>query len=248
MSELRELAEEIATDRSAPKTSDFEDARLRDELLRQKRLIDAEREELRAQAVALGEERVAFDAARDEHAREQALAALAVVEVATEEEGDVSLAELAAPVEEAPGSTTPPRKAQPQHQHRYAPHSPSPMSPHAGASPRRTPQRKHVVAKRRGPKTPLARLVLERAARSSDGGRSSSGSSGSGKNPFGGKDSVLGESRRPNAPTEAAPRKVSGSKSSLTAPTAATLARSQAKLAASGPVPPREAKASRAWR
>ncbi|TXT13634.1 hypothetical protein VHUM_01001 [Vanrija humicola] len=253
--EAKKVVEEMAklnVGASVPKTTDFEDARLRDELLRQKRLLDAEREELRAQAVALSEERVAFDAARDAHAREQALVA---VEVTTETGGEVTeltLAELAAPVEEpesappAAVSTTPPRKTA---QHRYAPHSPSPMSPHAGASPRRTPQRKHVVAKRRGPKTPLARLVLERAARSSEGGRSSSSSGSSSKNPFG-RDSVLGESRRPNAPSEQhAQRKVSGSKSSLTAPTAATLARSQAKLAASGAAP-REAKASasRAWR
>ncbi|KAL1411024.1 hypothetical protein Q8F55_001969 [Vanrija albida] len=248
--EAKKAVEEMArlnVGAAVPKTTDFEDARLRDELVRQKRLLDAERDELRAQAVALGEERVAFDAARDAHAKEQA--ALVVVTATESQDEALTLAELAAPVEEpapAPpaGSTTPPRQ-----KHAYAAHFPSPMSPHAGASPRRTPQRQHAVAKRRGPKTPLARLVLERAHRSSAGGRSSSGSSSSsGKNPFG-KDAVLGESRRANAaPGPPAPRKVSGSKSSLTAPTAATLARSQAKLAASGPAPPREAKASRAWR
>lgn len=54
----------MLADSSVPSTTDFEDSRLRDELVRQKRVLDAERTALRDEGVRLQEERMAFEAER----------------------------------------------------------------------------------------------------------------------------------------------------------------------------------------
>lgn len=95
-------------DPSVPSTTDFEDSRLREELVRQKRVLDAERASLRDEAVRLQEERLAFEAEREAQrvraeaeAAEAALAAEAAEAAATESEAEAARAAKAA--EEAQG-------------------------------------------------------------------------------------------------------------------------------------------------
>lgn len=220
-------------DKSVPSTTDFEDSRLRDELVRQKRVLDSERESLRERTMRMIEERMALDAAKAafEADRQAAIAAA------------VSEAQLSAQAESSSSSSEPltPTK------HRAA--SPSLLSPHARRSPKPLHgPHAHVAVRRRAvPRTPLSRLVLERAVLERDRSRKVSGSKSSQNGHPGGTRPArpLGESVRDNSSATAdetqsrekgvdktpPERRQSGDKpkSSLMAGTAASAARSKAE-------------------
>jgi hypothetical protein len=151
-----------------PSTTDFADARLREELVRQKRQLDDERTTLRDRDMRLTEDRMLLDAELAAFAadRDAAIAAAVATALAATEEAKASTA----------AQNSPP--SSPKHRHR--PVSPSPMSP-LRRTPGKSHAHQHVAVRRRvAPRTPLSRLVLERATLDRDRRKVSGSSLGEG--------------------------------------------------------------------
>ena len=177
-----------------PSTTDFADTRLRDELVRQKRLLDAERESMRERSVQMNEERMALEADRAAFEADRAAAIAAAVAAAQAQAAAEAEAEAAAAAAQQPSS--PPRSPR---KHRHIPPSPSPLSPHK-PHPHRTPGKPgvHVAVRRKPPRTPLSRLVLERAVLDRDRRKLSGSSSGGSTRGVGAKLAASAkEARRP---------------------------------------------------
>lgn len=143
----------VLADSSVPSTTDFADTRLRDELVRQKRELDAEREALRERDVRFNEERMELDAAKAAFAADKEAAVAAALAAHAEETAKAAAAAEAEARAREDAVPLPPRSPK----HRHHPASPSPLSPH------RSPAKIAAGARRRPPRTPLSRLVLERA-------------------------------------------------------------------------------------
>lgn len=196
-----------------PSTTDFADDRLREELVRQKRVLDAERDALRDEAMRLQEAKVAFEAAAEAAKAEAAAEAVAAEAAASAARTSISSSDFSLPTDM--DNQVPPLFSTPA---KHRPVAPSPLSLAASGSPKRSP----VKVKRRGPRTPLSRLVLERQHRKSieavprkvsrkvSGGRSVS-------------DVLVEGGKKGNTDRGSPPRK------SLTAATAASLAKSHKK-------------------
>lgn len=227
------------TDLRVPSTTDFADERLRDELIRQKRELDAQRDALRDETVRLQEAKIAFEAeaARREAEKAEATAA-AEAEAQIESQAapeaprqSISTSDFSLPSDLHPQLFSTPAK--------HRPASPSPLSLAASGSPKRSPIRQF---KRKGPRTPLSRLVLERQHRRSTEAavprkvsRKVSGGS-TGRNVSG--DVLTEGGKKGNAAAERSPPR-----KGLTAATAASLARSQKK-----PEAVMKSNAARTWR
>ncbi|EJT50384.1 hypothetical protein A1Q1_00362 [Trichosporon asahii var. asahii CBS 2479] len=140
--EAQKVVEEMARTNAAasvPSTTDFADQKLRDELVRQKRLLDAERDELTRAQLSVAEERLGLEEARrtfEERRAEEIERAMREREAEREEEAKRK-ADEDSDDDEPVG-----------HEHR--PSKPSPLSPH----------RKRHVKKR--PRPSLQRLVVEK--------------------------------------------------------------------------------------
>ncbi|CAK9784519.1 hypothetical protein CC85DRAFT_326057 [Cutaneotrichosporon oleaginosum] len=191
--EARRVADEAAklnVHASVPSTTDFEDARLREELVRQKRVLDAERAQLRDEAMRLHEQQLAFEAERAlaearaaelraaERAAEERLAAettarLAALELSSEaakptvstSSSSSFLSISAAPPHPAPTRPTG-HPAAPTTPRKHVPARPSPLSPHsAGALKRQVSPKKPKLYTKKRPS--LARAVMDRQHRRS---------------------------------------------------------------------------------
>ncbi|WVQ78472.1 hypothetical protein IAT38_000558 [Cryptococcus sp. DSM 104549] len=153
---------------------------------KQRQALDEERRRYAEEAVKLGQERQRLEAERqaflEEQRRVEMDAMLAILPVTTTEP------DLPAP----PADTTEPEEvpsvpsSSTWYDHR--PHSPSPLSPQR---PKNHTPRPHMAGRRKSMKTPLSRLVLEKAVRQK--GRDLGVSAGLTKEPLGG--SVLGAER-----------------------------------------------------
>ncbi|GMK55111.1 hypothetical protein CspeluHIS016_0201670 [Cutaneotrichosporon spelunceum] len=193
--EARRVADEVAklsVHASVPSTTDFEDARLREELVRQKRVLDTERQQLRDEAMRLHEERMALEVeralaaeARAAAARaEEERAAVAAVEAASAlaalelrdtnpnpRAGTISASSSSSSLAtKGPiHSTLPSRPTQsvaPVTPRKHAPRRPSPLSPHAaGALKKQVSPKKPKLHMKKRPS--LARAVMDRQHRRS---------------------------------------------------------------------------------
>ncbi|BEI81682.1 hypothetical protein CcaverHIS002_0208420 [Cutaneotrichosporon cavernicola] len=276
--EARRVADEVAklsVHATVPSTTDFEDARLREELVRQKRVLDAERHQLRDEGVRLHEERMVLEAERAQVAEARAAEARAKEERAAAEAEEAATALAALELDTKPRSgtisasssssslagkassanhtlhpnpihlttkpaTCPTLPAAPVTPRKHAPARPSPLSPHAAGALKKqavvSPKKPKMHMKKR---PSLARAVMDRQHRRSAeiasprkvsvGGKRSvsfgSSSDHSGVLGEGGKrGNASGEIKRANASGETKRKS-----SSLTAGTAASLARSAKK-------------------
>ncbi|BEJ12383.1 hypothetical protein CspHIS471_0208430 [Cutaneotrichosporon sp. HIS471] len=265
--EARRVADEVAklsVHATVPSTTDFEDARLREELVRQKRVLDAERHQLRDEGVRLHEERMVLEAERAQVAEARAAEARAKEEreAAEAEEAATALAALELDTISASSSssslagkassanhtlhpnpthlTTKPAICPPVTPRKHAPARPSPLSPHAAGALKKqavvSPKKPKMHMKKR---PSLARAVMDRQHRRSAEIDSPRKVSVGGKRSvsFGSSSDhslVLGEGgKRGNASGEIKRANASGEikrkSSSLTAGTAASLARSAKK-------------------
>lgn len=145
--EAQKVVEEMARQNASatvPSTTDFADQKLRDELVRQKRLLDAERDEITRAQVLIQEERLSLEQERrrfDERREEELAAAMREREREREEEAKRK-AEMETDSDDEPT---------PGHGHDHRPARPSPLSPHR--------KQRHV---KKRPRPSLQRLVVEK--------------------------------------------------------------------------------------